>query len=136
MLSGRFAARCAAALLAALQVAPAVAPALAQEEEARSVDTIAGEWVVDLRLSLDDAPYTQPMVLVVAEDGTVTGTFYGATIEAGKRGSAQGRTCIAFRTSDGSGPYQHAACLVDGKIVGQSWSEGRGFVLPWTAQRK
>jgi len=95
-----------------------------------------GEWVVDLRLRLDDAPYTQPMVLKIEPDGSVTGTFYGSSIESGSIGSAQKRTCVAFRTSDGSGPYQHSACLEDGKMVGQSWSEGRGFVLPWTAERK
>ncbi|MEO0464559.1 MAG: hypothetical protein AAF127_15630 [Pseudomonadota bacterium] len=97
---------------------------------------VTGDWVVDLRLSLKDAPYTQPMRLDVAEDNSVAGTFYGSPISKGRLGEAQGRSCIAFRTSDNSGPYQHAACLVDGKLVGQSWSEGRDFPNPWTAERK
>ena len=103
---------------------------------AQNGDQLSGEWIVDLRLSLDDAPYSQPMEISVDGDGVVSGRFYGSRIETGKRGTAQGRTCIAFRTSDNSGPYQHAACLVDGKLVGQSWSEGREFVNPWTAERK
>jgi len=96
---------------------------------------MTGDWTVDLRLSLDDPVYSQPMFLEVAEDNTVEGTFYGAQIEAGRVGSAQGRECVAFRTSDGSGVYQHSACLVGAVLVGQSWSEGRGFVLPWTATK-
>ena len=96
---------------------------------------VTGTWSVDLRLSLDDSPYSQPMVLEVAEDNAVAGSFYGADIETGRLGEAQGRTCVFFRTSDGSGPYQTTACLVDGKMIGQTWSEGRNFVLPWTAER-
>lgn len=96
---------------------------------------LSGEWTVDLRLSLDDAPYSQPMVLAVDGEGAVTGSFYNSEILAGKVGTAQGRTCVAFRTTDGSGFYHTSACLVDGKMVGQTWSEGRGFVLPWTAVR-
>lgn len=96
---------------------------------------LSGEWTVDLRLSLDDAPYTQPMILTVDSQGMVTGSFYNSEILAGKAGTAQGRTCVAFRTTDGSGLYHTSACLDDGKMVGQTWSEGRNFVLPWTATR-
>jgi hypothetical protein len=110
---------------------PVSVAALAQAD-----DGLTGEWSVDLRLSLDDAPYAQPMEIAVDSDGVVSGRFYGSPIESGKCGMAQGRTCIAFRTRDNSGPYQHSACMVDGKLVGQSWSEGRGFVNPWTAERK
>lgn len=94
-----------------------------------------GEWSVDLRLSLDDPPYAQPMMLSLSDDGTVAGTFYGSPIETGRAGEAKGRTCLSFRTSDNSGPYFHAACLEGEQLSGQSWSTGRGFVLPWTATR-
>ena len=97
---------------------------------------VAGSWTVDLRLSLADEPYSQPMDLTVGKDGSVTGSFYNSEILAGRVGQAQGRNCVAFRTTDGSGPYHSAACLVDGRMVGQTWSEGRGFVLPWTAERR
>ncbi|MFZ1741998.1 MAG: hypothetical protein WAT93_04045 [Pontixanthobacter sp.] len=96
---------------------------------------LSGAWTVDLRLGLTDAPYTQPMDLAVAEDGEVTGSFYNSEILAGRAGTAQDRTCVAFRTTDGSGFYHTSACLVDGKMIGQTWSEGRNFVLPWTAER-
>lgn len=96
---------------------------------------LAGSWTVDLRPSDDSSPYSQPMNLTIAEDGTVTGDFYNSAIESGRYGKARGRQCVAFQTSDGRGPYQHAACLVDGNMVGQSWAEHRKFLLPWVASR-
>ena len=96
---------------------------------------MTGDWAVDLRVSLDDAPYAQPMTLNIAEDNSVAGTFYGAEIEDGRIGAAQGRECVAFRTRDGSGVYQHSACLLGAVLIGQSWSEGRDFLLPWTATK-
>jgi hypothetical protein len=96
---------------------------------------LAGTWSIDLRVNLDDAPYSQPMTLAVDGEGKVTGSFYQSDILAGRAGTAQGRTCIAFRTTDGQGMYHTSACLVNGTLVGQTWAEGRGFVLPWTATR-
>ena len=75
------------------------------------------------------------MQLTVAPDGKVTGDFYNSEISAGRYGRNMGRSCVAFVTSDGRGDYQHSACLVDGRMVGQSWAEHRGFLLPWTASR-
>ena len=97
---------------------------------------IVGEWSVDLRLDLSDAPYRQPMRLAVSDEGIVSGSFYNSDIVAGRIGRAQGRDCVAFRTTDGTGFYHSSACLVDGRMVGQTWSEGRNFVLPWTAERR
>ncbi len=117
-------------LIAAATLLVAASPA--QERAA----ALSGEWIVDLRLSLDDEPYSQPMNLEIDEQGIVTGNFYNSEILAGRAGTAQGRTCVAFRTTDGSGFYHTSACLNDGKMIGQTWAEGRNFVLPWTAERK
>jgi hypothetical protein len=96
---------------------------------------IAGNWVVDLRLSDKDPPYSKPMVLTPAPDGSLSGEFYQSNIEAGRFNDRKGHQCVAFRTSDNSGPYQHSACL-EGKIIkGISWSTGRNFLLQWTATR-
>jgi hypothetical protein len=96
---------------------------------------IAGNWIVDLRLSDKDAPYSKPMMLTPAPDGSLSGEFYESNIEAGRFNDRKGHQCVAFRTSDNSGPYQHSACL-EGKIVkGISWSTGRNFLLQWTATR-
>lgn len=96
---------------------------------------LAGQWTIDLRLSLDDPAYTQPMLLKIAEDNSVSGNFYGSPIETGRFGEAQGRQCVAFNSSDSSSSYQHSACLEDGALVGVSWNEQRAFVLPWTATK-
>jgi hypothetical protein len=113
----------------ALQTAATPAPALPPEYL-----MLNGAWVVDL--SVDPAkPYTQPWQLTINPDRTVSGEFYQSKIDSGRAGRNQGRVCVSFQTSDGVGPYYHAACMLDGKMVGQSWAEHRQFVLPWTAMR-
>ena len=112
----------------------AQAPAAAPAEAARGAD-VAGAWTVDLRISDDAEPYSQPMHLIIAADGSITGDFYNSTISSGRYGENRGRSCVAFVTNDGAGDYQHAACLVDGRMLGQSWAEHRNFVLPWVADR-
>lgn len=119
-----------AALLGALLL---VADTTAAPAPAPFAD-LEGAWIVDLSVSADE-PYAQPMILKIAADKVVTGEFYNSTIDAGRAGRNQGRRCVSFTTSDGVGPYYHAACLVDGEMVGQSWAEHRKFVLPWTARR-
>lgn len=98
--------------------------------------SLAGEWSVDLRVSLADPAYSKTMLLNIAPDRSITGSFYDSDILAGRAGTAQDRQCVAFRTTDGQGFYHSSACLSDGKMVGMTWSEGRNFVLPWTATRK
>lgn len=120
------------ARLAILPLAALLVAATPPEERAAA---LSGRWTVDLRVDLADEPYSQPMVLSVAADGAITGSFYNSEILAGRAGLAQGRTCVAFRTTDGQGLYHTSACLLDGKMVGQTWAEGRNFVLPWTATR-
>lgn len=75
------------------------------------------------------------MSLKIGADRSVTGSFYNSEILAGRAGTAQGRSCVAFRTTDGQGMYHSSACFSDGKMVGLTWAEGRSFVLPWTAER-
>lgn len=95
---------------------------------------MTGSWTVDL--STDPAkPYTKKMELVLAPDGSVSGSFYDSTIEGGRWKSARGRTCVGFRTSDGVGPYHTAACLVGERMLGQTWAEHRAFLFNWDAVR-
>ncbi|HEU4537681.1 MAG TPA: hypothetical protein VFS00_26355 [Polyangiaceae bacterium] len=110
--------------------------ALASPAGAASPGDLAGDWVVDLRSKLDAPAYTKAMLLTVAADGAVTGSFYDSTIEAGRAAVSKGRTCVAFRTSDGKAPYHSSGCLVGERIEGQTWSEGRNFLMTWTAVRK
>ena len=116
---------------------PAAPTAAAPSPDARSgLVALAGRWSVDLRPSLDAPAYDKPMVLEIATDGSVRGSFYDSAIEAGRASASNGRTCFAFRTTDGVGPYQTSGCLVGERIVGQTWAEHRRFMLNWTAVRE
>ena len=94
-----------------------------------------GDWIVDLTAKPTDPPYRQPMRLTLAPDGTVSGSFYRSTIEAGRWKTDRGRTCVSFRTSDGKGPYHTAACLSGDSVQGQTWAEHRNFLFNWNATR-
>lgn len=105
-------------------------PAIASAQEA----DLSGAWRVDL--STDPAqPYVKEMVLHLADDGAVTGSFYDSAIEAGRWRTDRGRTCVSFRTTDGVGPYHSAACLVGDAVQGKTWAEHRAFLFNWNAQR-
>lgn len=114
------------ALLLAAAPAPAAPIAIAE--------SLAGSWTVDLSTE-PGKPYTQPMVLDLKPDGTVTGSFYQSTIEAGRWKTSRGRTCVSFRTTDGKGPYHTAACQVGDHVEGQTWAEHRNFLFNWNAVR-
>ena len=124
------------ALLAAFALTTASLASAETPPVASRYADLAGEWSVDLRVALTDPSYSKAMVLKIAADRSITGSFYNSDILAGRAGTAQGRQCVAFRTTDGQSLYHSSACLTDGKMVGMTWAEGRNFVLPWTATRK
>ena len=96
--------------------------------------SLEGAWVVDLSTE-PDKPYTQPMQLTLKTDGTVEGSFYNSTIEAGRWKDDRGRICASFRTSDGKGPYHTSVCLAGATATGQTWAEHRNFLFNWIAAR-
>ena len=113
------------ALISALALA--VSPALA-------ASPLDGTWTVDLSAKPGEV-YIKPMTLTLKDDGTVTGSFYESTIEAGRWKTSRGRTCVSFRTTDGVGPYHTAACLAGDEVQGQTWAEHRNFLFNWNAAR-
>lgn len=100
-----------------------------------AADPIDGDWTLDLRPTNEAPAYIKSMALHVEATGVVTGDFYDHAIEDGRAFSGKGRACFSFRTSDNSGPYQTSGCRVGDRIEGQTWSEGRRFLLTWTAVR-
>ncbi len=111
-----------------------VAAAVLLQTASPDPSALAGAWTVDL--SVDPAqPYTRPMQLTLADDGTAAGTFYQSEIEAGRWRIQNGRLCVIFRTGDGVGPYHTSACLVGDQVVGQTWAEHRDFIFLWNATR-
>ena len=101
---------------------------------AQPIPSLGGNWTVDLSVKAGE-PYTKPMVLNLAADGSVTGSFYESVIEAGRWKLDRGRTCVSFRTSDGKGPYHSSACLIGDAVQGQTWAEQRNFLFNWNAVR-
>lgn len=95
---------------------------------------LAGDWIVDLSVKPTE-PYTRPMKLNLAADGSVTGLFYQSEIENGRWKLDRGRTCVSFRTNDTAGPYHSSACLVGDRVEGQTWAEQRKFLFNWNATR-
>ncbi|PZR89014.1 hypothetical protein [Novosphingobium sp. UBA1939] len=118
------------AALLGIALCAATVPVLAQDKS-----TLAGNWTADLRPEPQAPAYPKAMTLAVAADGTLTGRFYEHQIERGRVGATNGRPCFAFRTQDGTGPYHSSGCLIGDRIEGQTWSEGRNFILMWTATR-
>ena len=96
--------------------------------------TLDGRWTVDLSSEPGKA-YTQPMILTLKIDGTVSGSFYNSEIQAGRWKRDRGRLCASFRTTDGVGPYHSSVCLVGDRAEGQTWAEGRNFLFNWNAVR-
>lgn len=96
--------------------------------------TLDGTWSVDLS-SEPGKPYSQPMQLTLAADGSVSGSFYGSEIQAGRWKRDRGRLCASFRTSDGAGPYHSSVCLTGSTATGQTWAEHRQFLFNWNATR-
>ncbi len=124
-----------AALIGALAVSAVLAGAWTRAGRAPGTADLAGDWTVDLRPTPDAPAYLRPMRLAVAADHTVSGAFYESPIVAGRADAGKGRACFAVTTRDGSGAYQTSGCLVGDRIEGQTWAEGRGFLLTWTATR-
>lgn len=95
---------------------------------------LAGVWSVDLSARPDE-PYIKSMRLDLLPDGRLDGSFYDSDIEAGRWTSSHGRLCVAFRTTDGVGPYHTAACLEGDRVLGETWAEHRDFLFLWSADR-
>lgn len=107
-------------------------------QKASKVDlsTLVGAWKVDLRPTPDAAEYFQEFVVTKIDGKTFSGTFYGAEIKNGKVNTDWETVYLAFTSEDQSGIYSHFARLDGKKLIGATDSLGRGFLLPWRAEKK
>ena len=96
---------------------------------------LLGTWRVDLRPTPDAPAYDQAFVVTNVAGDSLQGTFYNTPIEQGRINAAWGAVHFAFTTADRSGTYHHAGRLDAGRLDGSSHSLGRGFVMPWRAER-
>ncbi len=95
-----------------------------------------GIWKVDLRPSPDAEEYFKDFEVRVNDQNVMSGKFYDTAFENGKLNDVWGRLWFGFTTSDMSGTYFHSGYLENDKLYGTTYSEGRGFLMPWTAERK
>ncbi len=106
--------------------------------DVRAVDVqeLIGTWKVDLRSKPGDLEYFQQFVVSSVNGREFAGTFYGTQIEQARINTDWGAVRIAFVTSDQSGPYNHSATLVGGRLEGLTNSTGRNFLSFWSAVRQ
>ena len=97
---------------------------------------IEGTWKVDLRPSPDAEEYFKDFEVLITDANTISGKFYDTAFENGKINDTWGRLWFGFTTADMSGTYFHSGYLENGKLFGTTYSQGRGFLMPWTAEKK
>ncbi len=97
---------------------------------------LVGTWKVDLRSKPGDPEYFQQFVVSSVQGKTFTGTFYGTPVEQARINADWGAVRIGFVTSDQSGPYNHSATLISGRLEGLTNSTGRNFLSYWSAAKQ
>lgn len=102
-----------------------------------TLDEIVGVWDIALHYDPAQPPSATVLDISAIEDGALTGTFYGTPFEEGRATLFRGEAIVSVVTSDNSGPYLTSGRLdADGGFSGQTFSVGRGFLMPWTATRR
>lgn len=111
--------------------------ARAGETEALKADLLLGTWDVSLFYSAEAPPSSTVMVFSKITDEGVTGSFYGTSFSTAQVTVRKGAVVFGAVTADGTGPYYHAGRLTEeGRIVGQTLSIGRNFVMAWEATKR
>ena len=95
------------------------------------IQTIKGNWQIDLRPSTDADPYLQDFEVTAVSGNTFQGYFYGSPLEDAKLNRNWEVLYFAFTTRDNTYEYYHSGYLLDGKLYGISYCPGREFVQPW-----
>ncbi len=127
-----------AAFLLAACATPAAPPAPAAEIAAPAIAPadLNGTWDVTMFWSPTEPPSSTVMVLNVAEDGKLTGSFYESEFLEAEYSMRGDTLAFGSVTTDGTAPYSHSGRLVNGKIEGQTLSQGRDFLMIWVATRR
>lgn len=93
---------------------------------------LIGNWEIDLRPTPTDSPYIVKFTITKLDgEGVLQGTFYDTPFTNGRINTEWGKLHFAFTTSDGSNTYFTSGYLSNGKLSGATFTEGRGFVMPW-----
>lgn len=98
---------------------------------------LIGTWDVSLYSDPNAEPSKTEFVVTEVTAGTFKGTFYGSEIQNGRYTIKGNEIVFAGRTADLSGAYWHSGRMRANAIIqGQTLSDGRNFLMAWTARRK
>lgn len=100
------------------------------------IQDLIGTWEIDLRPSPDAPAYIKEFVVTGLTADSLRGVFYGTRFANGRINANWDRLYFAFTTADGSGTYFSSGYLSEGKLYGMTYSQGRGFIMPWFSVRK
>ncbi len=109
-----------------------------KENNSKTVNlaAIKGTWVLDLRPDPNSAPYFKDFILTPTKGNEFEGEFYGTPFTGGYFNTDWENIYFAFTTGDKDNIYYHSGYIIDNKIFGISYSEGRKFTSHWTGVKK
>ncbi|WP_284359967.1 hypothetical protein [Candidatus Phycosocius spiralis] len=105
-------------------------------EIAPTPSSLIGSWDVSLFSQANSEPSKTQFVVSEVTAGTFKGTFYGSEIQNGRYIVKGNDLIFAGRTSDQSGTYWHSGRIRNNSLIqGQTLSDGRNFLMAWSAKR-
>ncbi|MDZ7880595.1 MAG: hypothetical protein U5L45_23165 [Saprospiraceae bacterium] len=107
-------------------------PETDEETQERLLKAALGKWTIDLRPSASAEPYYKDFILKDFSSKSLSGIFYDTPFQNGKIHTEWGKLYFSFTTNDNSGTYFHSGYVEKGVIHGTSFSENRGFIMPWS----
>lgn len=117
----------------------ATIPLIKKQENSRNVvnlDKVKGTWLLDLRPEPNSQPYLKDFILTPTKGKEFEGEFYGTKFTGGYFNTDWENVYFAFTTGDKDNVYYHSGYIIDNKIFGISYSEGRKFTSHWTGTKK
>ncbi|MDN3677258.1 serine hydrolase domain-containing protein [Flavobacterium paronense] len=117
----------------------ATIPILKKQENssnALNLDKVKGTWLLDLRPDPNSEPYLKDFILTPTKGKEFEGEFYGTKFTGGYFNTDWENLYFAFTTGDKDNVYYHSGYIIDDKIFGISYSEGRKFTSHWTGIKK
>ncbi|MGB5666098.1 MAG: hypothetical protein WBM53_04560 [Maribacter sp.] len=106
------------------------------DSSAETLDSLIGNWTIDLRPTPESDGYFQSFVVTPKGEKSFTGTFYGSEINNALVNRNWPKIYFAFSTSDQSNDYYHSGYLENGKLYGITYCPSREFTAPWTGVKE
>lgn len=101
-----------------------------------NLDKVKGTWLLDLRPDPTSEPYFKDFLIAPTKGREFSGEFYGTKFTGGYFNTDWENLYFAFTTGDKENTYYHSGYIIDNKIYGISYCEGRKFTSHWTGTKK